>query len=66
LLLEVTFHGVALKMMTAEEGELLTSLDKASLSWLPLEWITSIDWPLGVQLPFPRPSGVCVKNKKTN
>ena len=65
LWLEVTFHaGVAWKMMTAEMG-LLTSLDKAFLSWLPPGWITSIDWPLGVQLLFPRPFGACVKSNQT-
>lgn len=65
LWLEVTFHaGVAWKMMTAEMA-LLTSLDKAFLSWLPPGWITSIDWPLGVQLLFPRLFGACVKSNQT-
>ncbi len=32
--------------------------DTKSLSWLPLEWTTSIGWPLGVQLPVLRPFGV--------
>ena len=61
-LLGVKFSRVAAVKRNAVA--VLSSLppDTVSLSWLPPESTTSIDWPLGAQLPVLRPFDVCNRN----